>query len=158
MGKRFEAHNATAGEMCSILGISEHALRQLIEQGMPVRPGRRGQAHSFDAREAVAWHMNRAVAAAHEPDTALVELARLRKSQRELLDVRVEQMRDSLLPRQDAERAWQAIGDMFRLRMAQVLDDAAGRGWGEHVLDELEASLAEALAELTADPLARHGD
>ncbi len=156
---RLVADRCTAGQIQDLFGISDHVLRTWLDDGCPVvRRGERGQPHVFNATEVHRWLLAREVEAAREPDTAQVELSRLRRSQRELLDVQVEQRRSALIPRSDTINAWAAIRDLFRNRMARVLGDAAARGWPPHVVDELELSIAEALAELVADPLAHRGD
>lgn len=153
---RLVADRCTAGQIQDLFGVSEHTLREWLEDGCPViRRGERGQSHVFDATEVHRWALAREVEAARQPDSAAEELSRLRRSQRELLDVQIEQRRASLIPRDDTVRAWAAIRDAFRARMGQVLADAAAKGWHEDVIGELEASIAEALAELAGDPLAR---
>lgn len=152
---RLVADRCTAGQVCDLFGISDHVLREWLECGCPVvRRGERGQSHVFDATEVHRWALARLVEEAKQPNDAAVELTRLRRSQRLLLDVQIEQRRVALIPRTDTVHAWGAIRDAFRERMGKVMSAAVDKGWPPHVVDELEASLAEALAELAADPLA----
>lgn len=156
---KLRAHACTAGQICDLFGITEHTLRGWLEEGCPiVRKGERGQSHVFHAAQVFRWWADRKVAEAYQPDDAAIELSRLRRSQRALIDLRIEQMRASLLPRDDTVRAWEAIRQMFTERMARALADAAAKGWHPDTLAELEASVAEALAELRGDPLSRNGD
>lgn len=157
--KRFRADRASAAEIQDVFGLSEAALRSAMEDGLPHLPRRtNGAAHEFDCATVSRWLVAREVEAARQPDTAAEELSRLRRSQRALVDLQVEQRRASLIPRDDTVRAWVAIRDAFRARMGKVMSAAVDKGWPPHVVDELEASLAEALAELAADPLANRGD
>ncbi|MGE3771485.1 MAG: terminase small subunit [Gammaproteobacteria bacterium] len=154
-----EVHNCNAAQICALFGISEHVLREWVEAGCPiVRRGERGQSHQFHATQVFQWWRDRKVEEARRPDNAAEELSRLRRSQRELIDVGIEQRRARLIPATDARRAWAAIRDTCRRRMARVMDDAVGKDWPPHVLDELELSIAEALAELARDPVETGGD
>lgn len=156
---RLDADRCTAGQICDLFGVSDHVLREWLEDGCPVvRRGERGQSHVFNATEVHRWAVAREVEAARQPDSAAAELSRLRRSQRQLLDVQAAQRRARLIPSDDCRRAWAAIRATFRERMARVLTDAAAKGWPPHVLDELEAGAAEALAELAGDPLRKSGD
>lgn len=156
---KLQADRCTAGQICDLFGVTEHTLREWIDDGCPiVRRGERGQSHVFDATAVHRWAVAREVEARRQPDSAAAELSRLRRSQRELIGVGIEQRRARLIPRADTINAWAAIRSTFRARMARVMDDAAGKGWHPDVLAELEASLAESLAELVRDPLQSGGD
>lgn len=156
--KPFRAERASAAEIQDVFGLSEGALRQAMEDGLPHLPRRtNGAAHEFDCVAVSRWLMAREVEARRQPDSAAAELSRLRRSQRELIGVGIEQRRARLIPADDCRRAWVEIRNLFRQRMARVMDDAAGKGWSGDVLDELEASLAESLAELVRDPLIESG-
>ena len=153
--KNLRVDQCTAGQICDLFGVSDHVLREWLESGCPIaRRGERGQAHTFDAARVFEWWKGmKAEEARQAPNSASVELSRLRKSQRELIDTRTANAREQLIPATEAAAAWSWIRETFTARMGRVMDDAAGRGWSADVLSELELYIAEALAELPDDPL-----
>jgi len=161
MPAEFNPARINARTVCDIFDCSPHVLRGWISDGLPHEPGKRGASHTFSAPVVYRWLLERATRRNDDEGLdAQFELAALRKTQRELLEIRKQEASRELLPADDAVRAWSAVLVMFRNRMLLVPQRLRSRvpDMPGEVFDELMHLVREALTELSrSDPLAEVG-
>lgn len=149
--------------LSDVFGYSVPTLIKYRSAGMPVlrEAAGAGKSLAFDTVEVHRWLVQRAVqqSAPDEDVEALDserELALLRKSQRELNELKKAEQEAELIPATDAVRAWSAVLTAFRSRILAVPPRMRSRlpDMPTEAYDELSHLLREALDELSrADPL-----
>lgn len=151
--------------LSDVFGYSVPTLIKYRSAGMPVlrEAAGAGKSLAFDTVEVHRWLVQRAVeqSAPDEDREALDserELALLRRSQRELNEIKKAEQEAELIPADDAVRAWSAILTAFRSRILSVPPRMRSRlpDMPDAAYDELQHLLREALDELSrSDPLSR---
>lgn len=158
MAEKFDPLRCNARMIQDIFEISPHVLRNHLAAGLPHEPGKRGASHVFSAPAVHRWLMER-LATAEEGDDELdatFELAALRRTQRELLEIKKQEATGELLPSDDVVRAWAAVLVLFRNRCLQIPPRLRARlpDMPAAAYDELVHLIREALTELSrSDPL-----
>lgn len=150
--------------LCDILGISAPTIGKYRKEGLPIlrEPGLKGQSAAYDTVSVIDWLANRRIARlqlagmdTEELDSER-ELAMLRKSQRELNELKAAEVRGDVIPQDEAVRAWSSVLTSFRSRILAVPPRMRSRlpDMPDEAYDELSHLLREALDELSrSDPL-----
>lgn len=152
----------TQAELLEVFGLSNPTILKYRRLGMPLlRPaGARGQANYYETVDVYHWLVNRQLdRAGVEEDDDLdgeQELAQLRRSQREKVELQNAQMRTELIPHDEAVRAWSQLATAIRSKILAVPTRMRTRipDMPKDAQDELKLLLREALDELSrVDPL-----
>ncbi len=150
-------------QLSDVFGVSVPTLIKYRQAGMPVlrEAAGIGKSMTFDTVAVHQWLVQRRIDQLDIPDAPDMldserELALLRRSQRELNEIKKAEQEAQLIPATDAVRAWSAVLTAFRSRILAVPPRMRSRlpDMPDEAYDELNHLLREALDELSrTDPI-----
>ena len=141
--------------LAAVFGVARTTVDAWVAEGCPVlkRPAKRGDPYEFDSAAVHAWLVERAVRAAaggeEGGDTAALtaERARLAGAQADMQEMKNQEARGQLLPRDEVTAAVHAAFGIVRARMLALPTRAAPLVAGKRMLPEIKALLTELVRE-----------
>jgi phage terminase Nu1 subunit (DNA packaging protein) len=151
----------TISELAQLLEFSQQRVSDMVAQGMPATPGKRGKARLINVRQAVDWLIARAVEKVQTPDGGeTMDQAELRKarSDADMAALKTAQMANQVLTLEEVEQTVERVmvmcasqldglGGRVAARLAAETDSAVIR---QVLFDECRRIRAAMAAELQA--------